>query len=65
MGETKPKQITETKLKRVAQLSGENPMMEFIGLMPHVNKESLIGCFHELDGRKAVGIDRNDEGGIR
>ena len=58
MGETKPKQITETKLKRVAQLSGENPMMEFIGLMPHVNKESLIGCFHELDGRKAVGIDR-------
>ena len=25
--------------------------------MPHVNKESLIGCFNELDGKKAVGID--------
>ena len=57
MEETQSNNITATKLKRVAQLSGENPKMEFIGLMPHVNKESLISCFHELDGRKSVGID--------
>ena len=28
-----------------------------MGLMPHVNRDSLIGCFNELDGSKAVGID--------
>jgi len=31
--------------------------MEFKWLMPHINKESLISCYHELDGKKAVGID--------
>ncbi len=31
--------------------------MEFKWLMPHFNKESLTSCFHELDGKKAVGID--------
>ena len=50
--------MTATKLERIAKLSGENPRMEFIGLMPHVNRESLIGCFNELDGKKAVGIDQ-------
>ena len=25
--------------------------------MPHFNKESLTGCFHELNGKKAVGMD--------
>ena len=49
---------TETKLKRIAVLSGGNPKMEFKWLMPHFNQESLTGCFHELDGRKAVGADR-------
>ena len=49
--------MTVTKLERVAKLSAENPRMEFMGLMPHVNRESLIGCFNELDGSKAVGID--------
>ena len=58
MGETKPNNITETKLKRVTQLSDESPRRVFMGLMPHVNRESLISCFHELDGRKAVGIDQ-------
>ncbi len=58
MGETKSNNITETKLKKVAQLSGKNPEMVFMGLMPHVNRESLTRCFHELDERKAVGIDR-------
>ncbi len=54
MGETKSNNITETKLKKVAQLSGKNPEMVFMGLMPHVNRESLTRCFHELDERKAV-----------
>ncbi|MCY4644983.1 MAG: group II intron reverse transcriptase/maturase [Bacteriovoracales bacterium] len=58
MAGTKAKTMTATKLERIAKLSGENPCMEFIGLMPHVNRESLIGCFNELDGRKAVGIDQ-------
>jgi RNA-directed DNA polymerase len=29
--------------------------------MHHFNEESLAGCFHELDGRKAVGIDGIDK----
>lgn len=56
-GLTKLGKTTETKLKRIAQRSGENPCAEFNWLMPHFNKESLIGCFNELDGRKAVGAD--------
>ena len=58
VGKTKPFTPTETKLKRIAVLSGENSRMEFNCLMPHFNMKSLTGCFHELDGRKAVGIDR-------
>ena len=56
-GETKPETITATKLTRIAKLSSEKADMEFKWLMPHFNKESLTRCFHELDGRKAVGID--------
>ena len=56
-GMTKPGKTTETKLKRIAQRSGENPCAEFRWLMPHFNKESLTGCFNELDARKAVGVD--------
>ena len=57
MGKTKPSKQTETKLKRIRQLSDENTGMKFKWLMPHFNKESLIGCFNELDGSKAVGVD--------
>ncbi len=57
-GETKPKSTTVTKLNRIAKLSSEDTEMEFKWLMPHINKESLTGCFHALDGKKAVGIDR-------
>ena len=46
-----------SKLNRIAKLSSEDSGMEFRCLMPHINKESLISCFHKLDGRKAVGID--------
>jgi len=58
MGKTKPIKLTATKLKRIAELSGKDRGMTFNYLMPHFNKENLIGCFHELDGKKAVGIDR-------
>ena len=57
-GVTKPKTPTETKLRRIATLSSENSKMEFNCLMPHFNRMSLTGCFHELNGRKAVGTDR-------
>lgn len=56
-GKTKPEGATVTKLKRIAQRSGEDPQAEFKWLMPHFNEESLIGCFSELDGKKAVGAD--------
>lgn len=47
----------EMKLERIEKLSSENPKMEFNWLIQHFSKENLISCFHELDGKKAVGID--------
>ena len=46
-----------TKLNKIMELSNKCPEMNFKWLMPHFNKETLVGCFHELDGKKAVGID--------
>jgi len=48
---------TETKLRRIAMLSGEDSEKEFTCLMHHFNFESLLGCFHLLDEKKAAGID--------
>lgn len=48
---------TETKLTRIAQISKENPNMEFKWLMPHFNLNSLVKCFQHQDGKKGVGID--------
>lgn len=56
-GITKPVTTTSTKLNRISKLSSENAAMEFKWLMPHINRESLISCYRELDGKKAVGID--------
>lgn len=56
-GMTKPMKSTATKLERIAQRSREDAEAEFIGLMPHFNESSLVECFHELDGRKAMGAD--------
>jgi len=52
---------TETKLKRIAALSAANPDMVFTHVIHHINEESLRTCFHELDGRKAIGIDGIDK----
>ena len=57
MGETKPLSKTATKLRRIASLSQESDKQKFKWLMVHVNKESLLECFHNLDGNKAVGVD--------
>lgn len=48
---------TNTKLKRIAQLSASDPEKVFDNLMHLFNVESLGECFRGLDGRKAVGID--------
>ena len=56
-GITKPVTVTDTKLIKIAKLSNEDSTMEFKWLMPHFNRVSLISCFRELDGKKAVGID--------
>ena len=52
---------TETKLKRIAALSAANPDMVFTHVIHHINEESLRTCFHELDGKKAIGIDGVDK----
>ena len=58
-GETKlMKQANRNKLKRIAELSKGNPEMEFNKIIGHINEGLLERCFHKLDGRKAVGIDR-------
>ena len=48
---------TDTKLRRIAMLSGEDSKKEYTSLMHYFNSESLLGCFHQLDGKKAIGID--------
>jgi RNA-directed DNA polymerase len=57
MGTTETLIATETKLKRIAWLSKQDPDKEFECLMHLFNQESLKDCFHQLDKNKAVGID--------
>lgn len=52
---------TEMKLKGIAALSAANPDMVFTHVIHHINEESLRACFHELDGKKAIGIDGVDK----
>jgi RNA-directed DNA polymerase len=52
---------TEMKLKRITALSAANPDMVFTHVIHHINEESLRACFHELDRRKAIGIDGVDK----
>ncbi len=57
MGSTELPSPTNTKLERIAHLSANDPGKVFNNLMHLYNQVSLCMCFHELDGRKAVGID--------
>lgn len=54
-------ELTETKLKRIAALSAADPNKVFTHLIHYFNEESLRACFHELNGRKAVGTDGIDK----
>ncbi len=53
--------MTEMKLKRIAALSVARPEMVFTHVIHHFNVESLRACFHELDGKKAIGSDGIDK----
>ena len=57
MEPTETSSSTATKLKRIAWLSAADPDKKFHQLMHHFNLESLLQCFHELDGTKAIGDD--------
>ena len=58
MGETETQSLTKTKLNKIALLSRGDSRRSFESLMHHFNHESLKECFYELDGKKAVGIDK-------
>ena len=61
MGTTETLSTTKTKLNRIALLSKQDPRRSFESLIHHFNEESLIECFHELDGKKALGADGIDK----
>ena len=48
----------ETKLKRIAQISKEQPKVVFTSIYHLINEKLLLQCHKELDGSKAVGIDK-------
>jgi RNA-directed DNA polymerase len=54
---TETRVTTDTVLRRIAWLSAKDASKRFDHLMHLFNQESLAACFHELDGRKAVGAD--------
>jgi len=47
-----------TKLERITEISASSPRPEFTSLYYLISAEMLIQCHKELDGNKAVGIDR-------
>ena len=47
----------ETKLARIAEISKERPKEVFTSIYHLINKELLIQCHKELNGKKAKGID--------
>lgn len=46
-----------TKLARIEELSQKDAKIEFTSIYHLINKELLLECHKELDGKKAVGID--------
>lgn len=49
--------VMETKLARIAQISREKPKEVFTSIYHLLNKEMLMLCHKELDGKKATGLD--------
>src|SRR4030042_2178464 len=48
----------ETKLLRIAEKARKEPKFQFTSLYHLMNEELLRGCFAELKGGKAAGIDQ-------
>ena len=48
----------EIKLERIAEISATTKRPEFTSLYHLINAELLKQCHRELDGKKAVGIDK-------
>jgi len=57
MSTTETQDITETKLRKIALISSNNPQKQFHSLMHHYNLASLKKCFKELGRNKSPGID--------
>lgn len=53
----KQQNIMETKLARIAEISKERPQEIFTSIYHFLNKELLMICHKELDGKKATGLD--------
>ena len=53
----KQQNIMETKLTRIAEISKERPKEIFTSIYHFMNKELLMLCHKELDGKKATGLD--------
>lgn len=49
--------IMETKLARITEISKENPKEIYTSIYHFLNKELLLLCHKELDGKKATGLD--------
>ena len=47
-----------TKITRINQIAKEKPKEVFTSIYHLIDYELLNECFHELDGSKAVGIDK-------
>jgi RNA-directed DNA polymerase len=52
----------ETKLRRISEISQENPKKVFTSIGHLINKEMLINCHREMDKNKAAGIDGVSKG---
>ena len=55
--EMKQQNIMETKLTRITEISKERPKEVFTSIYHFLNKDLLMLCHKELDGKKATGLD--------
>ena len=46
-----------TKLDRIAEIAKEKPKEQFTSLIHLIDKEMLMQCHKQLNGRKATGTD--------
>lgn len=53
----KQQNIMETKLARIAEISKDRPKEVFTSIYHFLNKDLLMLCHKELDGKKATGLD--------